>query len=291
MPDLALVRMLFTELIARKGMPRTPEPSLVMDDPDQVDSFVQAGRETGVMAPTYLFNCANICDVIRPGDRVLDLACGPANQLALVARLNPQSSFVGVDLSESMLQQATDLVQASRLENVSFQLGDITNLSAFDDASFEAVICTLSLHHLPDLDCLGRTFAEITRVLKPGGGLYLVDFARLKSESSIRFFAYQHEQRQPRLFTQDYYNSLRAAFSLGDFRQLGARLPGRVRLYSMALVPFLMAFKSEARRGEDHAARVRLRELADGLPPLQKSDLSAMRGFFRLGGLSSPLLD
>ena len=86
MPSAVLIGSLIRELLTCKRCPLIPEPGLVMDDPEQVSAYVSAGREHGVMAPVYLFHGANICEVIRPGDTVLDLACGPGNQLALVAR-------------------------------------------------------------------------------------------------------------------------------------------------------------------------------------------------------------
>src|SRR5204863_5016089 len=94
------------EAMTRERSARAPEPDLVMDDPDKVTAYTRAGREDGVMAPVYLFHCAQICDVIRPGDTVVDLGCGPATQLAMVARLNPEVRFTGIDLSDEMLDRA-----------------------------------------------------------------------------------------------------------------------------------------------------------------------------------------
>lgn len=74
----------------RERSPRTAAPNLVMDDPLNVAAHVEAGQEHAVMASIYLFYCADICEVIRPDDTVVDLACGPANQLAMVARLNSE---------------------------------------------------------------------------------------------------------------------------------------------------------------------------------------------------------
>ena len=87
-----------------------PEPSLVMDDPQQVTAYAKAGRENGVMAPVYIFNGANICEVIRAGDIVVDLGCGPANQLAMVARLNPDVHFIGVDIPPLCYNKRDELV-------------------------------------------------------------------------------------------------------------------------------------------------------------------------------------
>jgi len=290
MPNLSMLKIVLQETLSRGRIERRPEPSLVMDDEEQVRAYVAAGRENGVMAPTYVFHGANISDVIRPGDRVLDLACGPANQLALVARLNPEVSFVGIDLSVSMLEEAAALIKTQGLDNVSFQEGDITRLSAFADHSFDAVISTLSLHHLPTTGMLHQTFAEAARVLRPDGGVYIMDFSRLKRRSSIEYFAYQYADRQPALFTQDYLNSLLAAFTLEELEAAALPLKRRASLSSTWTVPFMAAFKSPVRQPANPELRARFQELVEALPAWHQTDLADMILFFRKGGLASPLL-
>ena len=292
MPSLPVLKTLARELVSRERSPRRTEPDLVMDDPEKVAAYTRAGREDGVMAPVYLFHCAQVCEVIRPGDTVVDLGCGPATQLAMVARLNPDVRFVGVDLSEEMLERARAYGAEQGLGNVAFQQADVTDLGFLGDASVDAVFSTVALHHLPDVDHLERTFAEVARVLRPGGGLYLVDFGHLKSETSIEYFAYQYSDRQPELFTLDYLYSLRAAFPLADFQRLTDRhLAGRARVYSTFLMPFMVVVKSPPRAGEvPQGVRAGLAALRAALPSYHRTDLQDLRTFFRLGGLASPLL-
>lgn len=261
-----------------------------MDDPQQVAAYVQAGLEHAVMAPVYLFHGANICEVIRPGDTVLDLACGPANQLAMVARLNPDTHFIGLDLSKPMLQQAEELISRQGLNNVSLRHGDITDLSVFANTSIDAVISTMALHHLPDVPALARTYAEVARVLKPDGGIYMVDFGHLKSKRSIDYFANQYADRQPELFTLDYFNSLHAAFYLEDIRRAAQPLLGPARLYSTFLMPFMVALKSSPRRSHDAAMSVKLAAMKQSLPSWHQADFADLMTFFRMGGLSCALL-
>ena len=292
MPSLPVLKTLARELVSRERSPRRTEPDLVMDDPEKVAAYTRAGREDGVMAPVYLFHCAQVCEVIRPGDTVVDLGCGPATQLAMVARLNPDVRFVGVDLSEEMLERARAYGAEQGLGNVAFQQADVTDLGFLGDASVDAVFSTVALHHLPDVDHLERTFAEVARVLRPGGGLYLVDFGHLKSEKSIEYFAYQYSDRQPELFTLDYLYSLRAAFPLADFQRLADRyLAGRAQVYSTFLMPFMVVVKSPPRAGEvPQGVRAGLAALRAALPSYHRTDLQDLRTFFRLGGLASPLL-
>lgn len=292
MPSLSVLRTLCRELVTRERSERVNEPDLVMDDPDKVAAYTRAGREDGVMAPVYLFHCAQICEVIQSGDTVIDLGCGPATQLAMVARLNPDTHFIGIDLSPDMLDRARSHVTELALENVEFRTGDITRLVTLEDQTVDAVISTVALHHLPDVDALEQTFAEIHRVLKPGGGLYLVDFGHLKSEKSIHSFAYQYADRQPELFTLDYLYSLQAAFSMDNFRELTRKhLDSAASVYSTFLIPYMVAVKSPpCSHDVDGTLAGQLQAIRKKLPPHHKKDLSDLRTFFRMGGLRSPLL-
>lgn len=290
MPSPQLIQSVVREMFTRERAPRIPEPDLVMDDPDNVAAYVEAGREHAVMAPVYLFHCANICEVIRPGDTVVDLACGPANQLAMVARLNPETTFIGVDLSPPMLEQAQELITRQGLTNVTFRLGDITNLSMFEGASIDAVVSTMALHHLPTLDLLCQTYAEVARILKPGGGVYMVDFGHLKAQRSIDYFGNQYAARQPALFTEDYINSLHAAFYPKDFEQAVKPLAGRARLYSTIALPFMVALKSAGRRTSDPALTAALRRMKADLPEWHRADFADLIRHFRLNGMTAALL-
>lgn len=292
MPSPTVIKVFCRELFARQTSTRQPEPDLVMDAPENVEAYLFAGREDGSLQPVYLFQCAQICEVIKPGDTVLDLGCGPATQLAMVARLNPDIHFIGVDLSEEMLEKATAYVQKRNLSNIEFKLADITNLSCFENESMDAVISTLVLHHLPDIEMLDLTFAEVKRVLKPEGGLYLADLGHLKSEQSIRDFADQYSDRQPELFTLDYLNSLRAAFYSSDFLSLHQKHLATVgKFYTTFMMPYMMAIKSRARRGDDAEKIIqKLQNIKLSMAANHRTDLQDLRLFFRLGGLKTPYL-
>jgi SAM-dependent methyltransferase len=275
------------ELTTFRRAPRIPEPDLVMDDAARVAAYTRAGREDGVMAPVYLFNTRHACDVIRPGDVVLDLACGPATQLAQIARYNPASTFIGIDLSEPMLERAAAYLHDQGLVNVRLQRSSIADLSAFGSESVDAVVSTLALHHLPDVDHLMSTMREIVRVLRPGGGIYLADFGHLKSERTIHYFAQQYADRQSDLFTEDYRNSLHAAFPLEVLDSAAAILGERARLYTTFLAPYMVAMKSAVRRLDPIDPRWAAALAA--LPQHHRTDFADLSAFFARGGLRTRL--
>lgn len=291
MPSLSVMKVMLKEMMTSQQIPRTPEPTLVMDDPEQVRAYTRAGREDGVMAPVYLFHGTQVCQIIRPGERVLDLACGPATQLCLIARLNPDCHFTGLDLSPEMLVRARELVASMGLDNVDFMEGSITDLSRLTTGSMDAVMSTMALHHLPNTAALDATYREAARVLKPDGGLYLADFGRLKRADSIDYFANQYQDRQPPLFTLDYFNSLHAAFTLQDFQHACKQAFGaRARVQSTWNVPYMVVTKTEARRDPPDALKAALGRIHDAMPDYHQRDFADLSTFFGLGGVRTPEL-
>lgn len=272
-------------MTTRERVPRTPEPDLVMDDPAKVAAYTRAGREDGVMAPVYVFHTAHMCEVIRPGDTVIDLACGPATQLAQVARLNPDVRFIGIDLSQPMLERAREHIAALQLTNVELRQGDITELRSITDASVDSVVSSMALHHLPTVDLLSRTFAQVRRVLRPDGGVYLADFGRLHSAKSIHYFAYQYADRQPELFTLDYLYSLKAAFSVDDFREASIVLGDAVRLSRTFGAAFMVALKSQNRRTLSDRLLRDIMKLRAAMPAHHRADFRDLKRVFAIGGL------
>lgn len=283
MPSPSLIPVLIREVVSERTLPREPEPDLVMTDEEQVKSYARAGRIDGVMSSAYLFHSARVSQVMQGCKEVVDLGCGPATQLIQIAELNPQISFHGIDLSDTMLGRARDYAVERDVSNVRFSKGDITKLDMLADASVDGVMTTMVLHHLPTLNHLRSCFREVARVLRPGGSVYLTDFGRLKSLKSVIYFAYINAKRQPHLFTLDYERSLRAAFTMDDFRELAREtLPSSVSIYTTFLVPMLTVLKTEDKPLPAETIS-RLKQLRSNLPPKYRAALDQIRTFFKLG--------
>lgn len=285
---LSMMPTLLREAFGKDKFNREPEPDLVMDDKDQVAAFAQAGRVDGVMSASYLFNTARISQVIQDCNKVLDLGCGPATQLAQIAQVNPKIEFYGVDLSESMLENARIYCDELGMDNVFLKKDDISSLKTIADGSMDAVISTLALHHLPSNELLRKCFEQIKRVLKKDGALYVVDLSRLKSLYSILYFAYMNKDYQPAIFSLDYERSLRAAFSTEEFRNLTAEIftPSNIQVFSTFIIPLLTIIKTEDKELPVET-RKEIYRLSKNLPKKYLSDLNDIRFFFKLGGLKN----
>ena len=111
---------------------------------------------------------------VKPGDKVLDVGCGTGN-LILTAKsyVGTSGSLYGIDASPEMIELARKKAKRSGSEAV-FDVGLIEKI-AYPDANFDVVISRLVIHHLPD-DLKRQGFAEIFRVLKPGGLFCMADF-------------------------------------------------------------------------------------------------------------------
>jgi arsenite methyltransferase len=266
--------------------PRVPEPDLVMESVAQASSFSEAGDRGGVLAFLYLYNALQITSVLQPGDRVLDLACGPANQLMQIAQMNPDVRFVGLDASPTMLLCAQSTLARAHVSNVEVVQGDMMRLISLENASMDCVICTMSLHHLPDQTALSATLREVRRVLKPQGRFYLMDFGRLKLLSTQRFFA--DDLRQSAQFAEDYFNSLRAAFSVEELSAAVASLGPNVQRHVTVLAPFIVVFRSAFQRPMNRQTLQRAKEAFANLPAAQKDTFRSVTRWFRISGYPLP---
>ncbi len=104
---------------------------------------------------------------------VVDLGCGTGDLVMALSQRLRDARIVGIDLSASMLLYAGR--HATTDGRLRFVVGDAASLP-FDDASVDLVVSTLSLHHWSEP---ADAFAEIARVLRPGGVALIYDLGLL----------------------------------------------------------------------------------------------------------------
>jgi ubiquinone/menaquinone biosynthesis C-methylase UbiE len=180
----------------------------------------------------------------RPGERVLDVGCGPGFYCAeLAAEVGPSGSVVGVDSSEAMLALATR--RCAELPQVALRVADATALGVAD-ADFDAAICVQVLEYLAEpRDGL----AELYRALRPGGRVLVwdIDWATLSmqdDELTRRVHRAWDEHLAHRSLPRTLAPSLRAA----GFERVRAQAHPLASIavdpetYGGALLPFIAAF-------------------------------------------------
>jgi demethylmenaquinone methyltransferase / 2-methoxy-6-polyprenyl-1,4-benzoquinol methylase len=107
-------------------------------------------------------------EVVRPGDRVLDAACGTGDFAVADTRAGA-GHVVGLDFSERMLERARRKAPA-----VEWVCGDMLAMP-FPDGSFDAATVGFGVRNVGDLE-LG--LRELRRVLRPGGRLAILEITR-----------------------------------------------------------------------------------------------------------------
>src|SRR5260370_36899582 len=119
---------------------------------------------------------------LHAGDRILDVACGPAGWARTVAAQYPDTEVLGVDISQTMLEYANATAQAQHLSNLSFQLLDATKPWNLADASFDLVNARLMAGFL-SAEKWQQVVTEMLRVLVPGGTVILTEMDNTHTNS------------------------------------------------------------------------------------------------------------
>jgi arsenite methyltransferase len=121
---------------------------------------------------------------LRGNERVLDVGCGRGLLLVEAARRLQEGEAVGLDLwsARDLSGNRPEMaIENARLEGVEkrirLETGDMRKMP-FADASFDAAVASLAIHNVPNRDGRSAAVREIARVLRPGGRVALLDFAR-----------------------------------------------------------------------------------------------------------------
>lgn len=111
---------------------------------------------------------------LQAGQRVLDLGCGTGTLTVMLKQAQPLATVAGLDIDARTLELAQR--KARRVDaDIEWVRASAARLP-YADATFDSVVSSAVIHHLTS-DQKRAAFAEVYRVLRPGGSFHLLDFA------------------------------------------------------------------------------------------------------------------
>ena len=134
---------------------------------------------------------------LADGERALDGCCGTGDLSLEIARRFPRSLVTGLDFSAAMLERARAKAAARSGDAaaVDFVVGDLTALP-FEDDRFAAVTVAYGVRNVPEL---GRAFAEMVRVTRPGGRVICLEITTPPAGAGRFFHSLWFERVVPAL--------------------------------------------------------------------------------------------
>lgn len=136
---------------------------------EERDLHTDMTREPGRRSDAHMTRYAQAAQFIRPGDRVIDVACGLGYGSYQLANNSTAASFTGLDASDYAVDYANANFAGVSPTPMTFVVGDAQNLSGMADGSADFAVSVETLEHLPEPD---RLLAELHRVLTPHGRVY-----------------------------------------------------------------------------------------------------------------------
>ena len=122
-----------------------------------------------------------VARAVPPRAVLLDVATGTGDFALQLWRMVKPAALTGIDLSEGMLAVARQ--KAGGIDGITFQRADCLALP-FDDHTFDAVTAAFGVRNFEHLD---RGYAEMARVLRPGGMLCVVELS-VPQNRVVRWF-------------------------------------------------------------------------------------------------------
>jgi SAM-dependent methyltransferase len=148
-----------------------PPSGLDYDDITARQRRMWSSGDYGVIARQLVPVSEALCQAVdpRPGERVLDLACGSGN--AALAAARRYCEVTGIDYVPALIERARQRASAEGT-TVQLETGDAQSLR-FADASFDVVLSAFGVMFAPDQE---RAAGELLRVCRPGGRIGLASW-------------------------------------------------------------------------------------------------------------------
>jgi ubiquinone/menaquinone biosynthesis C-methylase UbiE len=180
---------------------------------------------------------------LRPGERVLDVACGTGLVAFRAARTIDRGEVVGTDISGEMVAIAASLARRKGSANVRFERAEAEDLP-FLDGAFDVALCGLGLMYVPDPI---RALREMRRVLRADGRVAVAVWGRRRACGWAEIFpitdARVHSDVCPMFFQLGTGEALPLALQAAGFAGMAVeRIPTTLR-YDSAEAALEAAFE------------------------------------------------
>jgi ubiquinone/menaquinone biosynthesis C-methylase UbiE len=191
-------------------------------EPEVMDSAEEA-RDYDGMDHSHV-NRVFVTDLLRlrtAFHTALDVGAGTAQIPIELCQRHPTVHVTAIDLAEHMLRVGRVNVERVHLaQRIKLECCDAKRMP-FTNGAFDVVMSNSIIHHIPDPFAV---FAEMARVVKPGGLLFVRDLLRPENLTQLQSFVHQYagdaNAHQQKMFA----DSLHAALTLGEVRNMVAHL-------------------------------------------------------------------
>jgi len=191
---------------------RIPEPEL-MNDPAQACAY--AGADFEQPHAMFMERLHLTFPDLPARGHALDLGCGAADITLRFARGYGDWRIDAVDGSPAMLEHGrTALAQAGLQDRVRLTHGVLPE-AELPRAGYDAVISNSLLHHLHDPLVLWDAVRTSGR---PGAAVFIMDLLRPPSPAHATALVEQYAAGEPEILKRDFFNSLCAAYRVGEVR-------------------------------------------------------------------------
>lgn len=215
-------------------MERTPEPDL-MNEKAQAKAYAEADfsepHENFVDLFKEYFTRQNDASPEEAlTGNVLDLGCGPADVIVRFAKRFAKCNIVAVDGADAMLEHArTALNEANLTDRITLHKAYLPD-DPIKHNDYQAIVSNSLLHHINDPQDLWKV---ISKYGKDGTFVFVMDLMRPRNEGGAKELVEEYASGEPDILKQDFYNSLLAAYTIGEVEEQLER----ERLIDLKVIP------------------------------------------------------
>ena len=191
---------------------RLPEPEL-MDDAEQVDAYASA--DWSEAHDRLMRQIVDFFPAESMTGLFLNLGCGPGDDTFRFLRDFPQARVTAIDGAPLMIERAKKDLQArfpEYRERVEFRVAYIPSPD-IPASEYAGIISNSLLHHFHNPD---QFWAAVREHARPGSRIFIADLRRPTSLQAVDALIDEYAADAPAVLRLDFYNSLRAAFTVEE---------------------------------------------------------------------------